>query len=287
MSSLVDDRTTLVTGASGQVGTAFREVLPDATFLTRLELDLGDTTSIPGVLESYRPSAVINCAAYTDVDRAENEEEHATIINGEAVGILVQACADLAIPFVTFSTDYVFDGRATVPYLESDSVNPVGAYGRSKLLGEQLALERHSDTLVVRTSWVISGTHDNFVSTMLRLARRGRRFKVVDDQYGRPTIAGDVAAATLAALTDGLRGIVHLANMGETTWRGLATAAVQLAGLDPSLVEPCMTEEYPTAAVRPLYSVLGTERTDAPVLPHWRDSLSPLVAEQVKRTRGS
>ncbi len=286
MLSSLDERRVLVTGASGQVGTALRDVLPEATFLTHRDLDLSDIASIPGILAAHRPSAVINCAAYTDVDLAEEEEGLATVINGDAVGSLAAACADLSVPFVTFSTDYVFDGRATVPYVESDPVGPVGAYGRSKLRGELLALERYPETLVVRTSWVISATHDNFVSTMLRLARRGP-LKVVDDQHGRPTIAADLAAATVVALEAGLHGIVHLANQGETTWYELATAAVQLAGLDPALVDPCTTDEFPTAAIRPASSVLGTERADGPLLPPWRSSLPSLVADQMQRIQGS
>jgi dTDP-4-dehydrorhamnose reductase len=282
MSSSLDEPGVLVTGATGQLGTAIRSVLPQATFLTRRDLDLSDTASIPGVLSARRPSAVINCAAYTDVDLAESEEDLATTVNGDAVGVLAEWCAGHAIPFVTFSTDYVFDGRSVNPYVESDPVGPIGAYGRSKLRGEELALERYPGALVVRTSWVISATHDNFISTMLRLAQRGP-LKVVDDQRGRPTIAGDLAVATVAALENGLHGIVHLANEGETTWYGLATAAIQLAGLDAALVDPCTTDEFPTVASRPAYSVLGTERADGPQLPAWTSSLPSLVAGQVQR----
>lgn len=285
MSFLADQRRILVTGATGQVGTALRDVLLDAVFLTRRDLDLTDTRSIARVVGSFRPSAVINAAAYTNVDLAEREEARATLVNGEAVGVLAATCSDLSIPFVTYSSDYVFDGRASAPYIESDAVGPVGAYGRSKLVGERLALDRNPETLVVRTSWVISATHENFVSTMLRLAARGP-VRVVDDQQGKPTIAADLAAATAEALSSGLRGIVHLANAGETTWCGLASAAVRLGGLDPLLVQPCSTREYPTDAVRPAYSVLGTERRDAPTLPSWESSLPGLVAAQVERLGG-
>lgn len=285
MSFLADQRRILVTGATGQVGTALRSVLPEAVFLTRRDLDLADIVSISPAVASYRPSAVINAAAYTNVDLAEREEALAILVNGEAVGALASACADLAIPFVTYSSDYVFDGRASTPYVESDATGPVGAYGRSKLVGERLALGQHAGTLVVRTSWVISATHDNFVSTMLRLAARGS-VRVVDDQRGKPTIAADLAAATAEALASGLRGIVHLANAGETTWYGLASAAVRLGRCDPSIVQPCTTDEYPTAAVRPAYSILGTERDDTPTLPSWESSLPGLVAAQVERIGG-
>lgn len=282
MSFLADTGRILVTGATGQVGTALRSVLPGAVFLTRRDLDLADVVSIAPAIASYRPAAVINAAAYTNVDLAEREEARATLINGEAVGAMAAACADLAIPLVTYSTDYVFGGRASTPYVESDAADPVGAYGRSKLVGERLALDRHPGALIVRTSWVISATHDNFVSTMLRLAARGP-VRVVNDQFGKPTIAADLAAATAEALSSGLRGIVHVANEGATTWHGLASAAVRLAGLDPSLVQPCATDEYPTEAVRPAYSVLGTEREDTPKMPMWPSSLPGLVAAQVER----
>lgn len=286
MLSLPTRRRVLVTGAAGQVGTAFRRQLVDASFLTRSDLDLSDIDSIPNVIERYHPSAVVNCAAYTNVDRAESEEGLATRINGEAVSVLAQSCADLAVPFVTFSTDYVFDGTASSPYLESDCPDPVGAYGRSKRLGEQLALAAYPGTLIVRTSWVISATHDNFVATILRLARRGS-FKVVDDQHGKPTVAADLAAATTVALERGLTGILHLANEGETTWYQLASTAVHDADLDPSLVEPCETDEFPTPATRPAYSVLGTERDDAPQMPSWESSLPLLVAAQLLRASAS
>lgn len=282
MSFLADTRRILVTGATGQVGTALRSVLPEAVFLTRHTLDLADIASIAPAVASYRPSAVVNAAAYTNVDLAEREEARAALINGEAVGALAAACADLAIPLVTYSSDYVFDGRASAPYVESDAAGPVGAYGRSKLLGERLALDRHPGALIVRTSWVISASHDNFVSTMLRLAARGP-VRVVNDQFGKPTIAADLAAATAEALGSGLRGIVHVANEGVTTWHGLASATVRLAGLDPSLVQPCATDEYPTDAVRPAYSVLGTERDDTATLPLWGSSLPGLVAAQLER----
>ena len=282
MSFLVDQQRILVTGSSGQVGTALRSVLPYATFLTRSDIDLGDLDSIPRVIDAYRPSAVINCAAYTNVDLAEAEEDRATIINGAAVGEIARACAERDTPLVTYSSDYVFDGRSSTPYLEEDPVGPVGAYGRSKLIGERLALEQHPRALVVRTSWVISATHDNFVATMIRLARNGP-LNVVDDQRGKPTIAADLAVATVTALNAGATGIMHLANDGETTWFGLAAATVQLAGLDPTLVIPCTSDEFPTTAVRPAYSVLGTNRADTPRLPSWQSSLVPLVAAQIRR----
>jgi dTDP-4-dehydrorhamnose reductase len=273
----------VVLGASGQVGTAFTTVIPDATFLTRADLDLATTTpeQVARLFTDLRPSLVVNCAAYTAVDRAEEEPELATRVNGEAVGWLAAGAAEAGARFVTYSTDYVFAGTGTRPYLESDPVDPVNAYGRSKLAGERAALDAGGEALVVRTSWVISATHPNFVATMLRRAAAGQPSRVVDDQRGCPTVAADLARATLDAVEAGASGLLHLTNQGETTWYRLASAAVEQAGLDPGLVTPCPTSDYPTPARRPAYSVLGSERRSgfglAPI-PEWHLSLPAVVS---------
>jgi dTDP-4-dehydrorhamnose reductase len=205
-------------------------------------------------------------------------------VNGIAVGILSEVAAESDIPFVTYSTDYVFNGRSRDPYLESSPPEPINAYGRSKLIGEELALAANPKALVIRTSWVISGTHPNFVATMLRLAGEGRELKVVADQIGCPTIAPDLAVATLEAIRHGVTGLLHLTNQDPTTWFHLARSAVELAGLDPDLITSCSTEEYPTRAVRPAYSVLGSERMGAlglTRLPPWRESLTEVVRQQI------
>lgn len=272
----------VVTGADGQVGTAFRTLLPDVGFLTRTDLDLTDLDAIAPVLRALAPTVVVNCAAYTAVDRAEEEVEQAELVNGLAVGRLAEVTAELGVPLVTYSTDYVFAGTGTRPYVESDPTDPVNAYGRSKELGERLALEANPRALVVRTSWVISGTHPNFVATMLRLSRE-RSLRVVDDQLGCPTVASDLAAATVVAVERGASGLLHLTNEGQTTWFGLARRAVELAGIDPGRIEPCTTAEYPTPARRPAYSVLGSERRGLlgmEALPSWEESL-PKVVDQI------
>jgi len=271
--------TTLVTGSSGQVGTAFRELLPDASYPTRSELDLSHPGAVATWLGEVAPERIINCAAYTAVDKAEEDEATAFVINAESVEVMAAYAAAADIPFTTFSTDYVFDGTAHRPYLESDATNPINAYGRTKLAGETRALDAYPACLVVRTSWIISGTHPNFVATMLRLVRT-RELRVVDDQRGCPTVASDLAAATLAAMEAGVTGILHLTNRGPTTWYGLARTAVELAGADPDRIAPCSSDEYQTRAARPANSVLGSERR-APIaleLPHWVDSLPSVVA---------
>lgn len=273
----------VVTGSAGQLGTSFRRALPQATFLTRADLDLADATptEMRRMLEDVHPTAVINCAAYTSVDRAEDEAELATKVNAQAVRWLAEVTADMNVPFVSYSSDYVFSGNATEPYLESSPTSPVNAYGRSKELGERLALEANPRSLIIRTSWLISGTHRNFVAVILERAMQGR-VRVVDDQRGCPTVAGDLAAATLQALSSGAAGLLHVTNSGEATWFHLASEAVRLAGLDPTAVEPCTSDDFPTRARRPSYSVLGSERRDElglPELPDWRDSLVDVVAQ--------
>lgn len=271
----------LLLGASGQLGTAFRHLLPDAAAPPRADFDLARPESLVSALERMQPSGIVNCAAYTAVDAAEDHEDLAYTVNATAVRELARYAGRAAIPLVTFSTDYVFAGDATSPYLESSPTDPINAYGRTKLAGEEQALEAHAGALIVRTSWVISGTHPNFVATMLRLAAERDSLNVVSDQRGRPTIATDLAAATLHALRAGVTGVLHLANRGETTWFELAQTAVDLGGLDAERIKPCATVDYPTPARRPAYSVLGSERAGeegVPSLPHWRTSLPAVVA---------
>lgn len=276
----------LVFGGDGQLGTAFRDVLVDGRFVDRSEADLADRGSVQDVIRDTGPSAVINCAAFTAVDAAEADRALAIEVNGAAVGEMAAACADLDIPFLTFSTDYVFAGDADEPYLEDQAPAPVSAYGRSKLIGEWIAAAAHPRSLIVRTSWLVSSTHDNFVSAILRRASAGS-VRVVDDQRGKPTVAHDLAVASAQALDTGSSGIVHLANSGETTWFEFAREVVREAGMDVSVVEPCATTEFPTMAQRPAYSVLGTNRRDVPVMPPWRPSLNALVQNQLMRMRTS
>ncbi|MET0566985.1 MAG: dTDP-4-dehydrorhamnose reductase [Acidimicrobiia bacterium] len=269
-----------VLGGGGQLGTAFTRLLgDDANGLSHADLDLTRLDDIAPTLDALDPSVVINCAAYTAVDRAEEEEGLATTINTVAVGVLAEWAAHRSRPMLTFSTDYVFDGLADRPYVESSPTSPINAYGRSKLLGESLAVDQ--GTLVVRTSWVISGSHPNFVATILRRVRE-HDLRVVDDQRGNPTVAADLARVSYAALRSGASGLLHLTNQGETTWYELARTSVGLADLDVSRLSPCETQDYPTPARRPAYSVLASERLEGiglEPLPHWRESIGELVTE--------
>ena len=272
----------VVTGVSGQLGSAFRRRLEDkAIYLDRGDLDLGDPGSIRLAIGPLQPTVVINCAAYTAVDLAENDREAAHAVNAVAVGELAAATKDLGARFVTFSTDYVFDGTKESPYVESDQPNPMNVYGATKREGERLALAANPDTLVIRTSWVLSGTHPNFAATMLRLIGEGP-VTVVDDQCGHPTFVDDLVAATLDAAEAGASGTLHATNQGTITWFGLAREIAELAGLDVDGVQPVSTAEFPRPAARPANSVLDSVRFDelglAP-LPDYHDSLGQAVAQ--------
>ena len=270
----------LVTGASGQLGSAFRRALGVGLFPERVALDLSQPALLVAALADMHPAAIVNCGAYTAVDRAEDEEELATGVNGVAVGVMASYAARRRIPFVTFSSDYVFAGDASIPYVESSPTGPVNAYGRSKLAGEVVALDEYPAALVVRTSWLLSATHPNFVATVLRAASE-RMLDVVDDQRGCPTMVDDLVPAVLAAIRSDVSGVLHLTNGGEATWFEIAQAALALAGKSRDRVRPCSTSEYPTRARRPAYSVLGSERRrdlGIPELPHWRESLLAVVA---------
>lgn len=271
----------LVTGGSGCLGTAVRRVLLDAVYPTSLEFDLSRTDRLSESLQDLAPTGIINCAGYTSVDQAEQEEGRATVVNGAAVGVMAGYASAEGIPFVTFSSDYVFDGALDRPYVESDSPAPINAYGRSKVVGEQAALTLHRGALVIRTSWLISGTHPNFVARVLVAAREREEISVAADRTGCPTVVGDLAAATLSALEAGATGVLHLANEGPTTWFELARSAVEYAGGDPGRVRPVATVVEPGVARRPMNSALVSERRNALgiSMPHWRESLPAVVAE--------
>lgn len=277
-----------VLGAGGQLGTAFVQLLGDrAIGITRSELDITRPEMISRFVSDLRPLTIINCAAYTAVDRAEVEPVEARLVNATAVGWLAAAAAEVGAGFVTFSTDYVFGGTATQPYVESDQTDPVNVYGATKLEGEALAVAAHPRSLVVRTSWLLSGTHPNFITTILKLAREGS-VQVVDDQWGNPTFVDDLSRATMAAVDQEVYGVLHLTNTGPTTWYRLARNVVEIAGLDPDRITACTSEEYPRPAPRPAYSVLGSERLiglGLDALPSWDRSIVAAIDELGRHPR--
>jgi dTDP-4-dehydrorhamnose reductase len=252
----------------------------EAIALTRGDLDVTDAEAVRSAIEAERPGAVINCAAFTNVDGAEDDEAAATEVNGAAAGHLAAAAQAVGATIVQPSTDYVFDGRKTTPYVESDPTAPQSAYGRSKLAGEQAvagANERHH---IVRTSWLFGVAGKNFVDTMIGLGTERDELKVVHDQVGCPTYTGHLAEA-LVGLAAGDReyGVHHVAGAGQCSWFEFATEIFSQAGIDTRAV-PCTTEEFPRPAPRPAYSVLGSERRDPIRLPDWREGLRSFLAER-------
>lgn len=282
----------LLTGATGQLGTALRPLLArraDVATPLRARLDLDDPGGVAETLDHLRPEVVVNVGGWTAVDDAEEHEDAATRANGESVGVMAEWVAAHGGWLLTMSTDYVFDGRGDQPLLEDHPTDPVNAYGRSKLVGEQAALAT-GRALVVRTSWLVSATHPNFVATMLSLLERGIDPRVVDDQTGCPTVAVDLAEAIDHLVRRRPTGIVHVTNRGETTWFGLAREAARLAGHDPERISPCGTQEYPTPAQRPAWSVLGSTRRQELGLARprpWQQALVDVVSGHAARRRSA
>ena len=248
--------------------------------LTRADLDITDADAVRAALEAERPDAVINCAAYTDVDGAEAGEAAATLLNGDAAGHLAAAAASAGAKVVQPSTDYVFDGSNETPYVEDDPTAPASAYGRSKLAGEDAVRESNPRHFVVRTSWLFGAGGKNFVDTMLALGRDRDELRVVHDQVGRPTYTPHLAAALVRLAEGDAYGIHHVAGGGEPcSWFEFARAIFAVAEIEVG-VEPVTTDEFPRPAPRPAYSVLGSERSDTPRLPDWRDGLATYLSER-------
>lgn len=283
-----------VAGKSGQVAAALEEAADKRGLELgthgRPEFDLADAAGMRAALMAAKPSAIINAAAYTAVDQAESEEELATAINADGPAALAAIAAELSVPFIHISTDYVFDGTKDVPYVETDPVGPTGAYGRSKLAGEEAVLAANPRAIILRTAWVFSPWGKNFLKTMLSLAGRDS-LSVVADQHGNPTYAPDIADAVLAIL-DRLAGaepdstqagVFHLSGSGNTSWHGFAEAIFTEGarhGLPRPTVNAITTAEYPTPAARPANSRLDCSKVGTMfgvTMPSWRDSTAACV----------
>lgn len=272
----------LVAGANGQLGKCLHDVsvyFPghQFIFLGREHFALEQFGMVHAVLQNLQPDVVINAAAYTAVDKAEQEATLAMLINGEAVGHLAKICNDLNIRLIHISTDYVFDGTKTSPYVESDAVNPIGIYGKSKLWGEQLITAHHPQSIIIRTSWVYSKHGSNFVKTMLGLMKEKEQLGVVNDQFGCPTYAIDLATAIIQiALQASHPGIYHFANKGIISWFQFAQA-IQETIHSTCSVNAITTAQYPTLARRPVYSALDSSlihKTFGVQISHWKESLA-------------
>lgn len=275
----------LVFGRRGQVATELQYTLPNGIFLGREQADLSDPEICAQAIRDHAPTAVINAAAYTAVDRAEDEETLAQTVNGEAPGAMARACAELGIPFVHISTDYVFDGQGDTPWTPADPVAPLSAYGRTKLAGERAIEAAGGQWVILRTSWVFSAHGGNLVKTMLRLSETRDALNVVADQIGGPTPARDIATAC-AAVADKLRdgapsGIHHFGGTPAVSWADFARAIFAMADRDVAVTD-IPASDYPTPAARPANSRLdGTslQQTFGIAPPDWQDGLGQVLKE--------
>jgi dTDP-4-dehydrorhamnose reductase len=289
----------LVIGRIGQVGWELRRTLAPLGKLICVdfpEIDLTDGGAIrrwvrDNASGESAPVVIVNAAAYTAVDKAETEAERCQQINGVAPGILAEEARKLGALLVHYSTDYIFDGTKTTPYVEDDQPNPLGAYGRSKLAGDQAVQQVDGNHLIFRLCWVYGARGQNFMLTMMRLAREREKLRVVRDQFGCPTWSRMIAETTALALKQALtakdlgafKGVYHLAASGHTSWHGFAESIISLMpaeGRKCLAVEPITTSEYPTPAKRPAYSVLSCEklkRTFGLEMPDWKESLKQVL----------
>lgn len=270
-----------IIGANGMLGRALRELFTrESRPFVGLDLPTFDMLQHDQVEQALDASvtAVFNCAAYTNVDLAEQDEAAATRLNGDAVALLAQACARRAVPLVHYSTDYVFAGDATEPYPVDGPHAPLGAYGRSKAAGERALWEAGGPHLLLRTSWLYAPWANNFVRTIYKASRERESLKVVADQHGRPTSAEHLARISLALLDQGARGTLHVTDGGACTWHEFASEIVRLAG-HACRVDPCTTAEFSRPAKRPAYSVLDLAPTEALVgpMPDWHMNLRDVM----------
>jgi len=274
----------LVTGSKGQLGQSFREVSVSYNnyqflFTDKEELDITDERAVKQYFKKNKPDCVINCAGYTDVDRAEQEMAEAKLQNARGAAVLSEAAAGIKALMIQISTDYVFDGKSHRPYTEHDSACPRSVYGKTKLDGEVEVILNSTRSVIIRTSWLYAPYGHNFVKTILQKARTEKELRVVCDQIGAPTYAPDLAKAVcdmLPAIPSKIRGeIYHYSNEGVCSWYDLAKAIADIKGLDCDIA-PVMSKEYKTAAARPHYSVLDKSRIKKEYrlkIPYWRDGL--------------
>lgn len=287
-------------GAKGMLARKVRQLAPAEYTVHGFDLpefDLTDRAQVLAAMALLKPAVIINCAAFTNVDGCETQEELATRVNGAGPGCLAEAAKAVGAVLVHISTDYVFAGDQTIPYGEDDPTGPLSAYGRSKLAGEKAieasGLERY---FIIRTSWLYGPGGKNFVETMIRLALERDELRVVADQFGSPTYTGDLAAAIfrLLALPSPPYGVYHLSDLGECSWHGFAEAIVELARRHGEPVKarrvlPIATSDYPLPAPRPVYSVFSKDKylqVTGAALPHWRDSLDSYFHERSKLKEG-
>ena len=278
----------LITGANGQLGNEMRVISVEypeyAYFFTDVEeLNICNEQVVMDFVEDHKIHVIVNCAAYTAVDNAEDNVELCTKLNADAVGYLAKAAEANGAEFIQISTDYVFDGTAHTPYVETEPTCPDSVYGRTKLEGERNALSFCSRSMVIRTAWLYSTFGNNFVKTMIRLGKERDFLGVIFDQIGAPTYARDLARAIFVAITQGVvPGVYHFSNEGICSWYDFTKAIHRLAGITACKVKPLHTEEYPTKAKRPHYSVLDKTKIKETYhieIPYWMDSLQSCITD--------
>ena len=276
----------LITGANGQLGNEMRVLSaenPEYTyfFTDVAELDICNEQAVQDFVKANNIHVIVNCAAYTAVDNAEDNVELCTKLNADAVGYLAKAAEANGAEFIQISTDYVFDGTAHIPYQETELTCPNSVYGKTKLAGEQNALSLCSRSMVIRTAWLYSTFGNNFVKTMIRLGEERDSLGVIFDQVGTPTYARDLARAIFTAIRQGVvPGVYHFSNEGVCSWYDFTKAIHRLAGIADCKVKPLHTEEYPTLAKRPHYSVLDKTKIKKiynTEVPYWEDSLKECI----------
>jgi len=281
----------LITGSNGQLGSEIKELASEyenlqCVFKDLPELDICDAEVLNTFIIDQHINAVINCAGYTAVDKAEEEALIAQKVNSEGVLSLANALKKVDGKLIHISTDYVFDGNHSQSYKESDPVSPVGVYGKTKRAGELAVLNSSIDAIVIRTSWLYSMYGNNFVKTMLRIGNNKKSIQVVSDQLGTPTYAKDLAKTCLDILSDAgstniskKGSLYHYSNEGVTSWYDFATAIMEISNIDCKVI-PIETKDYPTEARRPMYSVLDKSKIKSDfkvTIPHWRDSLTNCI----------
>ena len=276
----------LITGSNGQLGNEIRvasTLFPQFRFFFTdvQELDICDKDAVRAYIAANNLDILVNCAAYTAVDKAEDDAETCYRINRDAVKNLAEASREYKLDIIHISTDYVFDGKSYLPYTEDMEVNPSSVYGKSKLEGERILIEICTDAVIVRTSWLYSSFGNNFVKTMLRLGQERDTLNVIFDQIGTPTNAADLAVALLSILATGkpTAGIYHYSNEGVCSWYDFTRSIHRMAGINCNL-RPIESKEYPVRTPRPHYSVLNKARikqTFSITIPHWEDSLEKCI----------
>ena len=281
----------LVTGANGQLGSEMRKlsvenVQHDYIFTDVQELDICNALVVNNFVRDNHVDIIVNCAAYTAVDKAEDNAELCDRLNHQAPGYLADAAEQNGASLIQISTDYVFDGTAHIPYTEDMPACPNSVYGRTKLMGEEEVMRRCTRSMIIRTAWLYSTVGNNFVKTMLRVGSERAEVGVVFDQIGTPTYAADLARVIQTAINRGIRpGIYHFSNEGVCSWYDFAVTIYRLAGLSSCKVIPLHTNEYPARAPRPCYSVLDKtkiKQTYGITIPHWEVSLHECISKMIK-----